>query len=226
MKKFIKNNLLGFILGVIIGSGTLVFAEYVVTADKVEYTNNVSVKDKIDDLYTKVKPNYTGSVEVTPTSSSQTLSTNGKILNSNITINPIPANFHELSNQANVTSNSLLSGYKGYNGNGELITGNLSTNCVSGSYVVQALNKQLIISGFSPSTFTMYMPNQALDVYISSLSSNKYFSLWPTTSSVNGEWLSINNVYVFENNSLFLGSAWNDNSIGVIGKTLYYTACR
>lgn len=79
-----------FILGGITFSGLTVFAEYIVSADKIEYAPNVSVKDKIDDLYSKVKPDYTGNVEITPTKKEQTLLTNGKTLNSNITINAIP----------------------------------------------------------------------------------------------------------------------------------------
>ena len=49
--KNIKSYLLSFILGGIIFSGITVFAEYVITADKIEYSANTSVKDKIDDLY-------------------------------------------------------------------------------------------------------------------------------------------------------------------------------
>ncbi len=49
--KNIKSYLLMFILGGICFSGIGAFAEYIVTADKIEYATNVSVKDKIDDLY-------------------------------------------------------------------------------------------------------------------------------------------------------------------------------
>ena len=50
--KVFKNPIFMFILGVFVSSGFMVFAEYIVTADKIEYSANISVKDKIDDLYT------------------------------------------------------------------------------------------------------------------------------------------------------------------------------
>lgn len=51
MKKLIKNNIIGFILGAIIFSSITAFATIKIQADKVEYSEGVSVKDKIDDLY-------------------------------------------------------------------------------------------------------------------------------------------------------------------------------
>ena len=49
--KNIKNYLLMFILGGIIFSGISVYATFKAQADEIEYKNGVSVKDKIDDLY-------------------------------------------------------------------------------------------------------------------------------------------------------------------------------
>ena len=51
--KNIKNYLLVFILGGIIFSGISVYATFKAQADEIEYENGVSVKDKIDDLYSK-----------------------------------------------------------------------------------------------------------------------------------------------------------------------------
>ena len=93
--KNIKGYLLSFILGGIIFSGIGAYAEYIVTADKIEYAPNISVKDKIDNLYTHVKPNYDGATTLTPTKDEQTLSTSGKVLMEDIIINPIPSNYTE-----------------------------------------------------------------------------------------------------------------------------------
>ncbi len=60
--KNIKSYLLVFILGGICFYSISVFAEYVVSADKVKYSSNISIKDKIDDLYTRVKPVYNGNI--------------------------------------------------------------------------------------------------------------------------------------------------------------------
>ncbi len=152
--KNIKSYLLMFILGGICFSGIGAFAEYIVTADKIEYATNVSVKDKIDDLYTHVKPAYSGSVEVTPTKSKQTLSTNGKILNSNITINKIPDSFQDISASTVTSASDILSGRKAYLSNGTLVTGTRK-ECVTGTYN-HAINTQVNISiGFKPTQFYM-----------------------------------------------------------------------
>ncbi len=133
--KNVKNYLLSFILGGIVFSGITVFAEYVVTADKIEYANNVSVKDKIDDLYTKVKPVYTGETTITPTTSEQTLYTSDKILKSNVTINKIPSNYKNINDTTNFTASDLKLGEKAYNSSGKLIIG---------TYTVGTLNMDLI----------------------------------------------------------------------------------
>lgn len=121
--KNIKSYLLMFILGGICFSGIGAFAEYIVTADKIEYATNVSVKDKVDDLYTKVKPIYTGSVEVTPSASTQTLQTNNKILNSNITINPIPSSYKNISDTTITSASDIAKGKYAYNSSGTRLLG-------------------------------------------------------------------------------------------------------
>ncbi len=56
--KNIKNYLLMFILGGIIFSGISVYATFKAKADEIEYENGVSVKDKIDDLYSKTTNSF------------------------------------------------------------------------------------------------------------------------------------------------------------------------
>ena len=123
--KNIKNYLLSFILGGIIFYSISVFAEYIVTADKIEYSTNVSVKDKIDDLYTKVKPTYTGVTTYTPDANGKTFETAGKILNSNIVIDPISTNLKDI-HDSTVTSNSDVAlGKVAYKSDGTKLTGTL-----------------------------------------------------------------------------------------------------
>ena len=122
MKKVLKNPIFTFIIGAIIFSGITLVIATTVSSHDVTY-KNTTVEDAIDDLYSKAKPEYIGNITVTPTTSEQVLSTNNKILKSNITINPIPSTFKELSGEANFTADDLVAGKKAYNNNGELIIG-------------------------------------------------------------------------------------------------------
>ena len=49
-----KKNILCVLLGIIVAS-VVVFAATTISADQIEYDENTTVKDKIDDLYTKTK---------------------------------------------------------------------------------------------------------------------------------------------------------------------------
>ena len=157
--KNIKNYLLSFILGGIIFSGLTVFAEYVITADKIEYSANTSVKDKIDDLYTKVKPNYTGNTEVTPSSNTQTLYTNNKILNSNIIINAVPSQFVDISASTITNSSDIAADKVAFKADGTKLIG---SGCVKGSFNHSANSDLSYYFPFNPSTFIL-MFNQNSD---------------------------------------------------------------
>lgn len=52
--KLFKNPIFMFILGGIIFTTVSVYANFKIQADEIEYSNGVSVKDKIDDLYTGI----------------------------------------------------------------------------------------------------------------------------------------------------------------------------
>ena len=84
-----KKQVISFILGAIIFSTITAIAVTSINASDVEYDSTHSVKEKIDDLYTKVKPAYTGNVNITPSSEIQTLSTRGKYLNDDITVGAV-----------------------------------------------------------------------------------------------------------------------------------------
>ena len=201
-------------------------------SDKVDYSEGVTVKDKIDDLYTKVKPSYTGSTTITPATSTQTLSTNGKVLNSNITINPIPSSYKELTTTTDVSANSLLSGVKAYTSDGELVTGNISTDCVSGNFVWQSSysTNGYQIANFKPSYFLISgTPNDGIRYifyYNNSISTNNFYNIkipsngdesinYTTTSLVN------NTKWAMDNNGLIM--KW---STGWTGYTINYMICK
>ena len=78
---------------------------------------------------------YNGTTNVTPTTSSQTIETGSKYVGSNITVGAIPSLYKNLSTTTTALASDLLSGKTAYNSSGELITGNISNNCVSGSFV-------------------------------------------------------------------------------------------
>ena len=157
--KVFKNPIFMFILGVFISSGIMVFAEYVISADKIEYSTNISVKDKIDDLYTKVKPTYTGSTIVNPITGSNPLilQTAGKILNSDITINPIPNSFTDVSLSTITSTDDIMSGKKAYKPDGTLITG------TGNKSIIQNFS---IDSNYSNSTYKFELGFQPSLIYI------------------------------------------------------------
>ena len=225
--KVFKNPIFMFILGVFVSSGFIVFAEYIVSADKIEYAPNVSVKDKIDDLYTKIKPAYTGNTTVTPSKSTQTLNTNNKLLNSNITINPIPSTYKNLTTVTDVTPDNLLSNVKAYTNDGTLVTGNISVNCIKGSYNKPANTYISINLNFLPSmyliNFTVASGNKHNIAYNSNYSSDSYDYIVYTSGSVANQ--PTLNAVVISNNKIV------DNSGTTTARytdsfTVEYIACK
>ena len=81
MKRIIKNPIFTFILGAIIFGGIGTVLAVTILAKDVSYAPKDStwkvynVEDAIDDLYSKAKPEYTGSTTVTPTTSRPSSST-------------------------------------------------------------------------------------------------------------------------------------------------------
>ena len=166
MKKVFKNNI-KLIIGIIIGgllSGGVVYAA--VSASAVTYSNTNSglkdsngnnvtnVQEAIDVLYSKVKPAYTGTTTFTPTETVQTILTNGKLLNSDITINAIPSTYKYLEESTSVDASKLLSGETAYDNLGNYITGTHTEECVKGSFSWTSEPYQ--IAPFNPSFFVVY----------------------------------------------------------------------
>ena len=221
--KNIKSYLLSFILGGIIFSGITVFAEYVITADKIEYSANISVKDKIDDLYTHVKPIYTGSTTVTPSSNTQTLNTNNKLLNSDITITPIPDIFKDVSDSTVTSASDILSGKTAYLKNGAKVAGTRA-ECVKGSFVCNTCtssNGQALRINFTPNMFYIYGNNDVsatgwyYNVSISSTNFTSFNSVGVSNSTLTNRFRLNNDLIVHD----FPAGSWE-------GKTLYYVACK
>ena len=220
MKKYI----IGFIIGAVIFSGISIFATTQIVASNISY-KNTTVESAIDTLYTKAKSDYSGDTTFTPTTSSQTIQTNNKILKSDITINPIPSTYKELSTATTVTANDLLNGITAYDNLGNLITGNISTNCIYGNKVftddVSTATGQLIENQFIPTTFYIVRPfKNNMVAYLESYDSNNVFLIGLSTESLQSrvftDWFRL------DSNSLYIRNLASDN----IGKTFYYVACR
>ena len=223
--KILKNPLFTFILGVIITSG-IVYAATKIQATEIEYAPNITVKDKIDDLYTKVKPEYTGSTEITPTTSNQVLNTNNKILKSNITVNKIPSTYKNLTTATTVTENDLLNGKTAYDNLGNLITGNISTDCVSGTHVwtQSDTNNGFVVTNYVPKYFAVTATNNNIRYiwyYNQNVNSNAFYSINSSQDATLGT-ITFSSTSSFRiNNSLTL--KW---SASWAGKTLYYMVCK
>ena len=119
--KVLKSKIFIFILGGIIFSSITAFANNIL-ASEVTYGNS-TVKDSIDDLYTKVKPDYTGNTTFTPSSETQMIPTQNKILKNNITINPIPSKYVDISDTTITSSSDIASGKYAYKADGTKVEG-------------------------------------------------------------------------------------------------------
>ena len=152
-----------------------------------------------------------------------------KVLKSNITIDAVPSNFVELSSAANVTSNTILSGYRGYNGTGELVTGTLNTNCAKGTYVKAANSNATINFGMVPTSWyvTFYNPNaspsaqQIMLFYDSNIDDTIYLMRMSsrTIEVLSGQVYSFDG-QVFTTNFGTTGSSYKQSI------NMYYFACK
>lgn len=135
MKKIFKTNLFFFIIGCIISSVTVIGLTF--TAEDIEYKNDKSVKDELDDLFEISNYEaYNATTELTPNSSNHSLSTKNKILNSDITIKKIPDYYKILTETTTATAADIISGKRAYNSSGTLLTGKKSavSNCSYGTF--------------------------------------------------------------------------------------------
>ena len=126
-----KKFLFGFILGALIFGTTGVIAATIL-ANNVSYDDTSSglnvnnVQDAIDALNTKANnryDEYDGATTYTPNSNTQTILTNNKLMKSDITINPVPSSYKNLSTTTTALASDIVSGKTAYNNSGTLITG-------------------------------------------------------------------------------------------------------
>lgn len=226
MKKAFKNPTLMFILGAVIFSGITAVVANTISASSITY-KETTVEAAIDNLYTKAKPDYTGATTFTPSSTTQTIRTNNKILKSNITINPIPSNYQILNGTANINADKILSGYSAFDNNGNLISGNLSTDCVSGSHVWTQTDTDngLSLANFTPKKFVVTTINKEINsryvwYYNESVSSTNFYSIIINTSTITTKAFENTSSFVINNEfKLTFGSTWN-------GQTIDYMVCK
>ena len=139
--------------------------------------------------------------------------------------------YKNLSTTTTVSPNSLLNGYTAYDNSGNLITGSISTNCITktitSSEMITSNNTELIDFGFEPSYFVVYILNTSnwvYDIYQYDkkqwdegfvLMGDKRNTTWHKFSDVTS-W------FLFENNKLYIPniSQWDQNN------TFRITACR
>ena len=219
MKKIGKSHLFAFVLGLVVAGSIGVVASGILAQD-ITY-GNTNVKAALDTLYSKVKPDYTGNTTVTPTNQEQTLFTNNKVLKSNITVGAIPSTYKNLTTSTTVTENNLLNGIKAYDNNGNLITGNISTDCVSGTYNKPANSQWNINLGFIPLKYTLIWNNAqgAVVVNYNQSWSNIYISSLYDSNVLVYNYLTISNNSIVSNFTTSASSYKNSLSI-------QYMACK
>ena len=179
MKKYI----IGFILGIIISSG-VVFAVTQINANDIRYDENNSVKDKIDDLYTKT------------------------------------TTWKNLTTATTVSQSNLLSGVTAYDNLGNLITGNISTNCVSGTWIpsnsVKTSNGDIIENVLEPTVFVLRRITGSNHIIVYVQSKDGTTNYYQNGSIQN----NFSSVFTISNNSL-VAKNWNGRN----GETYVYIAC-
>ena len=130
--------------------------------------------------------------------------------------------FKNLTTTTTATSNDLLSGKTAYDNLGNLITGNISTDCVSGSFVVNndAYSAgQLISSNITPNMFMIYWSNKRISYYDKNVSESKVI-FYDVTPDYQERDLSQNFTINDTNLYLKLGNT------SFLGKTFKYMICR
>ena len=221
-----------FMLGVII-SGTSVFAAMTISADQIEYAPNVSVKDKIDDLYTKVKPPYSGDTTFTPDKTGKTFSTNGKYLNSNIVVNPIPNKYVDISDTTVTNTSQISSGLIAYKADGTKLTGTGNLNCINGSFTHQANTEVSYNFPFTPTSFILTFNQASNRVYYvfkdSKVSSNIVTAYGDKNGLIeqalprNESGKTVNSAYHLDGNHIY---SQGENGYAYTNSyTIYYIAC-
>lgn len=242
IKKINKDNILSFILGALIFGTTGVLAATFL-ANNISYDNSSSginssnIQGAIDELYTKANTSYdeySGTTTYTPSTSTQTISTNNKLVKSDITINPIPSSYKSLTTTTTATANDLLSGKTAYNSNGQIIEGTHVEECVRGVYN-KPVNTLIDINlGFNPNylylDYIISSDNHQKLFYNTLIDSNIYIYIIgtkDTDNSYNGTTMTNgNSIYSINNGHIIDASGITTSPRYKQGFNIYYMACR
>ena len=220
MKKNILLVLIGLVFGV---AGTVIASNYL--ASDVVY-NDTTVENALNELYDRSNASvYTGSLNITPTENEQTISSNGKRFTSDITIGAIPNTYKNLTSNTTVDATKLLDGVTAYNNLGELVTGNINTNCVYGTFVCTSCTTSTgqKIANFKADNILIYNKNSSnwfMYYYNKAYNSNEFQVM---SSSIASKYISFDNKFKYNsNNELYI----HDLSTDWSNKTLYYMICK
>ena len=133
------------------------------------------------------------------------------------------ATLKNLTQTTTVASNNLVNGITAYDNNGNLITGNLNTNCESGSLVwdQNKVDNGYTLLNYKPTILVIYNTNtnnaDNIYYYNSNVSSDFQFRGDSTPAWTSGAYERI----TINDNNVVL--SWGS---GRLNKTIYYTACR
>ena len=136
----------------------------------------------------------------------------------------------ELTSDTTVTPQSLLNGITAYNKNGELITGNINTDCVNGKRVWTSSDTTngYLLSNFVPSYYYIYSEAGNVEYfwyYIKDIDPTHRVRIYKSKNSNDA-------TATFEKQDLVSSAFMYDNnfkikfSSGFEGKTIYYTVCK
>lgn len=175
-------------------------------------------------------PTYSGTSTFTPTRSQQTIETNGKYMNGDITIESIPSTYKNLIVSSDFTASDLLTGKRAYNSTGELIEGTHVEQCETGNYH-HAINTQVNISlSYKPSIFSLStVVGNIFSIEYNSNTSNVVKEWeYSTTNASSSRLYSSSNIgsrWIVDNNGLH--SSLNSSDGWVIHEyDINYIACR
>ena len=148
MKKTVLTLLIGLVIDI---TGTVIASNYL--ASEIAY-KDTTVENALNELYDLSNASvYTGETSITPTEAEQTISSNGKRFTSDITIGAIPNTYKNLTSNTTVIPERLFEGVTAYNNLGELVTGSINPNCVSGTYHHNANTNWSVDFGIKPTKF-------------------------------------------------------------------------
>ena len=189
MKKLIKNPIFTFVFGAILFLSMGYVVASSIKSDEIVFEPTdkdwhvETAKEAIDNLKYIVNSTYTGSTEITPSTTSQTLATQNKYLNKNIKINAIPSDYHILG-ATTAANTDIINGITAYNSQGQLISGT-GGSCVSGSVpITSSINTSAGIdfeTSFSPSMFAVTyfnFGNGYTDIYVKSYNANNMYEYY------------------------------------------------